>query len=185
MLELRRRSTISYNEPIGIDPGRLGGGRNRLRTHGSLVEGPLAMSKLHALSSPLLLGFDEIERLLDRVGKSGAEGYPPYNIERLPQSDGTVERLRITIAVAGFARSDLEITVEDRQLMVRGKQQDDQKRTYLYRGIAARQFQRTFVLADGIEVRDADLTNGLLAIDLVRHEPNRLVRRIEIGTSGS
>jgi HSP20 family molecular chaperone IbpA len=139
------------------------------------------MPRLPALSSPLLLGFDEIERLLDRVGKSGGDGYPPYNIERLAPSDGCAELLRITLAVAGFSQSDLEITVEDRQLLVRGKQQDDGPRTFLYRGIAARQFQRTFVLADGIEVRGADLANGLLSIDLVRREPERQVRRIVIG----
>ncbi len=90
--------------------------------------------------------------------------------------------LRITLAVAGFTRADLDITLEDNQLTIRGKQQDDKERQYLHRGIAARQFTRTFVLADGIEVKSADLANGLLAIDLVRHEPERLVRRIEIGS---
>lgn len=139
------------------------------------------MPRLNSLSSPLLLGFDEIERVLERLGKTGGDGFPPYNIERLPASDDTTERLRITLAVAGYAFSDLEITVEDRQLVVRGRQSDEPPRTYLYRGIAARQFQRTFVLADGIEVRSADLSNGLLSIDLVRHEPIRQVRRIMIG----
>lgn len=139
------------------------------------------MSRLSVLSSPLLLGFDEIERLVDRVGKTGAEGYPPYNIERITAGD-RVETLRITLAVAGFTRAQLDITLEDNQLIVRGKQDDDKSREYLHRGIAARQFVRTFVLADGIEVRHADLADGLLAIDLVRHEPDRLVRRIEIGT---
>jgi HSP20 family molecular chaperone IbpA len=133
------------------------------------------------LSSPLLLGFDEIERLIDRVGKGGADGYPPYNIERIPKGNASAETLRITLAVAGFTSDQLDITLEDNQLTVRGKQDDDKSREYLHRGIAARQFQRTFVLADGIEVRNADLSNGLLAIDLVRHEPERLVRRIEIG----
>jgi HSP20 family molecular chaperone IbpA len=137
------------------------------------------------LSSPLLLGFDEIERLIDRAGKGANDGYPPYNIERLTQPDGKSEVLRITLAVAGFTRDQLEITVEDNQLIVRGKQQDETPREYLYRGIAARQFQRTFVLADGIEVRGADLQNGLLSIDLIRHEPDRLVRTIEIGASRS
>ena len=139
------------------------------------------MTRVPALSSPLLLGFDQIERLLDRAGKTGGDGYPPYNIERLAPAGGCAELLRITLAVAGFSPSDLEITVEDRQLLVRGKQQDETPRTYLYRGIAARQFQRTFVLADGIELRGADLTNGLLSIDLVRSEPERQVRRIVIG----
>lgn len=139
------------------------------------------MSRMSLLSSPLLLGFDEIERLIDRVGKTGADGYPPYNIERIPKSDSVAETLRITVAVAGFTRDQLDITLEDNQLTVRGKQDDDKSREYLHRGIAARQFQRTFVLADGIEVRNADLTNGLLSIDLVRHEPERLIRRIEIG----
>ncbi len=135
------------------------------------------------LSNPLLLGFEEIERLIDRAAKSG-DGYPPYNIERLQREDGRAEVLRITLAVAGFTQDQLEITLEDNQLMVRGRQQDDKSRDFLYRGIAARQFQRTFVLADGIEVQSADLRHGLLSIDLVRHEPERLVRKIEIGAKG-
>jgi HSP20 family molecular chaperone IbpA len=137
------------------------------------------------LSSPLLLGFEELERMIDRAGKGANDGYPPYNIERVMKEDGRAEILRITLAVAGFTRDQLEITVEDSQLTIRGKQQDDKSREFLYRGIAARQFQRTFVLADGIEIRGADLNNGLLAIDLVRHEPERLVRRIEIGNGRS
>jgi HSP20 family molecular chaperone IbpA len=136
------------------------------------------MSRLPVLSSPLLLGFDEFERLIDRVGKS-AEGYPPYNIERMAGS-AKAEMLRITLAVAGFTRDQLDLTLEDNQLTVRGKQEDDKAREYLHRGIAARQFVRTFVLAEGIEVKTADLADGLLTIDLERHEPNRLVRRIEI-----
>ncbi len=139
------------------------------------------MSRMTLLSSPLLLGFEEIERLIDRVGKTGADGYPPYNIERISRHEQAPETLRIILAVAGFTRAQLDVTVEDNQLMVRGKQEDDKGREYLYRGIAARQFQRTFVLADGIEVRSADLENGLLTIDLVRNEPDRHVRRIEIG----
>jgi len=139
------------------------------------------MTRMSLLSSPLLLGFEEIERLVDRVGKTGAEGYPPYNIERLPRQDGRPETLRITLAVAGFTRDQLDVALEDNQLCVRGRQDDDKSREYLHRGIAARQFQRTFVLADGIEVGSADLSNGLLSIDLVRHEPAKLVRRIEIG----
>ncbi len=139
------------------------------------------MTRLGLLSNPLLLGFEEIERLIDRAGKSANEGYPPYNIERVAAADGQAERLRITLAVAGFTRDQLEITLEDKQLQIRGKQQDEGAREFIYRGIAARQFSRTFVLADGIEVRSAELANGLLAVDLVRHEPERLVRRIEIG----
>jgi HSP20 family molecular chaperone IbpA len=142
------------------------------------------MSRLSVLSNPLLLGFEEIERLIDRTGKGGNEGYPPYNIDRIGGADGAKEMLRITIALAGFTRDQLEITVEDNQLTVRGRQQDDKSRAYLYRGIAARQFTRTFVLADGIEVQSAELSNGLLAIDLVRHEPHRLVRKIEIAGPG-
>lgn len=139
------------------------------------------MSRMSLLSSPLLLGFEEIERLIDRASKGSGDGYPPYNIERVVREDGTGEMLRITLAVAGFTREQLDITVEDKQLTIRGRQQEDKGREYLHRGIAARQFQRTFVLADGIEIRSADLSNGLLSIDLMRHEPERLVRKIEIG----
>ena len=133
----------------------------------------------------MLLGFEEIERLIDRVGKGASDGYPPYNIERIAKDGERGELLRITLAVAGFTRDQLEITVEDNQLTIRGKQQEDKSREYLYRGIAARQFQRTFVLADGIEIKSADLNNGLLSIDLIRHEPERLVRKIEIGERSS
>ncbi len=145
------------------------------------------MTRMSLLSNPLLLGFDEIERLIDRAGKGAGDGYPPYNIERVAKQGerSEAEVLRITLAVAGFAREDLEITLEDKQLSIRGKQREDKSREYLYRGIAARQFQRTFVLADGIEVKSADLSDGLLSIDLVRREPERLVRKIEIGKSGS
>ena len=137
------------------------------------------MSRLPSLSSPFLLGFDEIERALDRVTKS-ADGYPPYNIERIARAQGTPERLRITLAVAGFTCDQLDVSVEERQLVIRGRQQDDKARLYLHRGIAARQFQRTFVLADGIEVLSADLKNGLLSIDLARPEPERIVKTISI-----
>ncbi len=143
------------------------------------------MSRLSLLSNPLLLGFDEIERLIDRASKGGGDGYPPYNVERIAAVDGEGEMLRITLAVAGFTRGDLEIMLEDRQLTIRGKQQDDKDREYLYRGIAARQFTRTFVLAEGIEVKSANLANGLLAIDLERLEPERLVRTIAIGDRSS
>jgi len=137
------------------------------------------MSRVPSLSSPFLLGFDEIERVLDRVTK-GADGYPPYNIERLARDGDHPERLRITLAVAGFTRDQLDVSVEESQLVIRGRQQDDKGRHYLHRGIAARQFQRTFVLADGMEVAGADLKNGLLSIDLVRPQPERVVKTIEI-----
>ena len=137
------------------------------------------MSRVPSLSSPFLLGFDEIERVLDRVSKA-SDGYPPYNIERIAAGNGNPERLRITLAVAGFTREQLEVTVEESQLVIRGRQHDDKTRHYLHRGIAVRQFQRTFVVADGIEVLGADLKNGLLSIDLARPEPERLVRTISI-----
>ena len=146
------------------------------------------MSRASLLNSPLLLGFDEIERILDRVGKSSGEGYPPYNIERLANGDGG-ELLRITLAVAGFTQDQLDVSVEDSQLTISGKQDDeddddddddDDDHVYLHRGIAARQFSRTFVLADGIEVRNADLSNGLLSIVLERPELERLIRKVEI-----
>ena len=133
------------------------------------------------LNSPLLLGFDDIERLLDRAAKAPGDGYPPYNIEKVARANGSGEIIRITLAVAGFSREQLDVSVEDNQLSIRGKQDDDDKtRTYLHRGIAARQFQRSFVLADGFEVRNASLDNGLLSIDFVRPQPERLVRKIEI-----
>jgi HSP20 family molecular chaperone IbpA len=137
------------------------------------------MSRVPLLSSPFLLGFDEIERALDRVAKA-ADGYPPYNIERIVGENGRPERLRITLAVAGFTRDELDITVEENQLAIRGRQRDEQTRQFLHRGIAARQFQRTFVLADGIEVLGADLKNGLLSIDLARPEAARVVKTIAI-----
>ena len=137
------------------------------------------MSRVPSLSSPFLLGFDEIERALDRVAK-GADGYPPYNIERVARDAQSPERLRITLAVAGFTREQLDVTVEESQLVIRGRQNDDKTRQYLHRGIAARQFQRSFVLAEGIEVTAAFLDNGLLHIDLVRPQPESRVRKIEI-----
>src|ERR1041385_431088 len=137
------------------------------------------MSRVPSLSSPFLIGFDQIERALDRVAK-GADGYPPYNIERLAPDHDNPERLRITLAVAGFTLDQLEVTVEENELVIRGRQQEDKARQYLHRGIAARQFQRTFVLADGMEVMGADLRNGLLSIDLARPEPERVLRTINI-----
>jgi len=130
-------------------------------------------------SSPLLLGFDAVEKTLERLGKSG-DTYPPYNIERLRAADGQGDRLRITLAVAGFAESDLDVSVEENQLLVRGRQTDDTEREYLHRGIAARQFQRAFVLAEGMRVIAAELKNGLLSVDLDRPEPERLVKKINI-----
>jgi HSP20 family molecular chaperone IbpA len=137
------------------------------------------MSRVPSLSSPFLIGFDQIERALDRVAK-GADGYPPYNIERLSPDQDNPERLRITLAVAGFTRDQLEVTVEENELIIRGRQQEDKARQYLHRGIAARQFQRVFVLADGMQVQGADLKNGLLSIDLARPEPARVVKAIRI-----
>ena len=137
------------------------------------------MTRVPSLSSPFLLGFDEIERILDRVSK-GSDGYPPYNIERLPHDSQNPERLRITLAVAGFTRDQLDVSIEESQLVIRGRQQDDKTRQFLHRGIAARQFQRTFVLADGMEVLGADLRNGLLSIDLARPQPERIVKSIAI-----
>jgi HSP20 family molecular chaperone IbpA len=143
------------------------------------------MTRMTHLSSPLFLGFEEMERLIDRVGKGG-DGYPPYNIERIAAGDvsngkAAGELLRITLAVAGFKQHQIEITIEENQLNVRGRQEDDKSRQYIHRGIATRQFSRTFVLADGIEVRAAELNDGLLSIDLMRRQPERVPRRIEIG----
>ena len=133
------------------------------------------MSRVSMFNSPLLLGFDQLERTLDRLTKHPADGYPPYNIERVGDNG-----LRITLAVAGFTSDDLTIELAENQLMVRGKQQEDTDRVYLYRGIAARQFQRSFVLAEGIEVRGAWLENGLLHVDLVRPTVEARVRTVPI-----
>jgi HSP20 family molecular chaperone IbpA len=128
-------------------------------------------------NSPFLLGFDHFERALDRVAKGSTDGYPPYNIEQTGP-----DRLRITLAVAGFASDDLLVQIEDTQLVIRGKQADDQDRIYLHRGIAGRQFQKSFVLADGILVEAASLDNGLLHIDLRRPSIEPKVRKVEIRT---
>ena len=133
------------------------------------------MSRLSLFNSPLLLGFDHFERALDRVSKAASDGYPPYNVEQTGENS-----LRITLAVAGFAMSDLAVQIEDNQLVVRGKQAEERDRVYLHRGIAARQFQRSFVLAEGIEVAGAWVDNGLLNIDLVRRAVEPLVRSVEI-----
>ena len=144
------------------------------------ASGARVMSRVPTFNSPYLLGFDEIERALDRVAKASGDGYPPYNIERLACCGNAPERLRITLAVAGFSRDQLEILLEEGQLVIRGRQVDDKTRHFLHRGIAARQFQRVFLLAEGMEVLGADLANGLLAVDLVRPEPERIIRRIDI-----
>ncbi|WP_210485303.1 Hsp20 family protein [Microvirga antarctica] len=140
------------------------------------------MSRHSPFGHPFLLGFDEIEQALDRVAKAGGDGYPPYNIERVARTPNDPERLRITLAVAGFTREQLDVTLEESQLVVRGRQIDDKTRHFLHRGIAARQFQRAFLLAEGMEVLGADLANGLLSIDLVRPEPDRIVRKIVIAS---
>jgi len=133
------------------------------------------MSRVPLFNSPLLLGFEHFERALDRVNKIAGDGYPPYNVEQLSENE-----LRITLAVAGFMMADLTITVEDNQLVIRGKQTDDARRVYLHRGIAGRQFQRSFVLAEGIEVRGAWLENGLLHVELVRPTIEARVRTVPI-----
>jgi HSP20 family molecular chaperone IbpA len=138
------------------------------------------MSRLSLFNSPLLLGFDHIEEMLDRLSKASGDSYPPYNIEQTGP-DG----LRITLAVAGFAPSDLSVTVENNQLVIKGKHNEAGQRVFLHRGIAARQFQRIFVLAEGIEVAGAGLDNGLLNIDLVRPKAESKVRNVEIRSGQS
>ncbi|MEM1378580.1 MAG: Hsp20 family protein [Pseudomonadota bacterium] len=140
------------------------------------------MTRIGSLSSPLLLGFDAIEKSLEHVAK-GSDGYPPYNIERIEK--GGVVNLRITLAVAGFSLDDLDITTESNQLIIRGRQSDDSQhsREFLHRGIASRQFQKAFVLADGMRVLGAELLNGLLHIDLDRPEPETVVQKIAIKQS--
>jgi HSP20 family molecular chaperone IbpA len=137
------------------------------------------MTRMTPFSSPLLLGFDAMEKTLERISKGG-DGYPPYNIERIRGGKDKAERLRITLAVAGFSEADLDIVTEENQLVIRGKQTDEANREFLHRGIAARQFQRVFMLADGMRVLGAELKNGLLSVDLDRPQPERLVRKIGI-----
>jgi len=136
------------------------------------------MSRHSTFNSPFLLGFEHLERLLERTAKSAGDSYPPYNIEQ-PGDD----KLRITLAVAGFSRDELAVTVEDNQLVIRGKQSETADKTFLHRGIAARQFQRAFVLAEGIEVTGAELENGLLTISLARPKAETHVQTIEIRTA--
>lgn len=134
------------------------------------------MTKLTLGAHPHMLGFEQLERLLERTAKTGNEGYPPYNIEQTSQTS-----YRITLAIAGFREEDLSITLEDRQLVIRGRQSDDaEDRVFLHRGIAARQFQRSFVLADGVEVGEAVMENGLLHVDLTRAQPETIVQTINI-----
>jgi HSP20 family molecular chaperone IbpA len=139
------------------------------------------MTKLTLGAHPYLLGFEQLERLVERTAKSGNDGYPPYNIEQT--SDRSY---RITLAVAGFTERDLAITVEDRSLVIRGRQADDSEgRVYLHRGIAARQFQRSFVLADNVDVGEAVMENGLLHIDLTRNVPDTVVQTVRIRKGGA
>lgn len=134
------------------------------------------MSRISAFNSPFLLGFDQLEQILDNVSKNAGEGFPPYNIEQTDPST-----IRISVAVAGFSRADLTISLESNQLIIRGKQSENtDDKTFLYRGIAARQFVRKFVLVDGMEVKDAHMENGLLHVDLERPEPQEIVRQINI-----
>ncbi|MEZ5770560.1 MAG: Hsp20 family protein [Defluviimonas denitrificans] len=135
------------------------------------------MTKLTFAAHPFLLGFDQLERLVERTAKTGNDGYPPFNIEQSSENS-----FRITLAVAGFREADLSITVEDRQLMIRGRQADDadEGRVFLHRGIAARAFQRSFVLADGVDVAGAVMENGLLHVDLRRAVPEKIVQTIRI-----
>ncbi len=137
------------------------------------------MSRVSLLNSPLLLGFDQFERTLERIAKAPAEGYPPYNIERTGEDD-----LRITLAVAGFTLDDLDILLEDNQLTISGQQAEEDQRVYLHRGIATRQFKRNFVIAEGVEVMSAVLDNGLLHIDLRQPTPQRNARNIKISSAG-
>lgn len=143
------------------------------------------MSRGPVQNSPFLLGFGEIDRAFDRAPRLASDGYPPYNVERLAPEEGIPERLRITLAVAGFKRGQLEITIEEHQLVIRGRQQDEKERQYLHRGIAARHFQRSFLLAEGMRVLGADLCDGLLSVDLARPDPERMVRKINISVRDS
>lgn len=137
------------------------------------------MTRMSAFNSPFLLGFDRVERVLERVAKSAADGYPPYNIEQIGD-----DRLRITLAVAGFGEADISVTVEQNQLVIRGRHRDEGQRVFIHRGIAARQFQRGFILAEGIEIAGATLDNGLLHIDLERPQPSTVARTIHIAKAG-
>lgn len=139
------------------------------------------MTRVSFASHPFLLGFEQLDRLVERTAKSGNDGYPPYNIEQRGPNE-----YRITLAVAGFRREDLAITIEDSQLVISGKTAEEAgERVFLHRGIATRQFRKSFVLADGVEVEQADMENGLLHVDLKRQEPETVIQRIEIGEGGA
>jgi len=148
----------------------------RGQTESRFDEGLVEMTKINFAAHPFLLGFEQLDRLVERTAKTGNDGYPPYNIEQT-----SAESYRITLAVAGFCEDDLAITLEDRQLAIRGRQNDEPDgRVYLHRGIAARQFQRVFVLADGVEVSGAAMENGLLLVDLQKSTPESVIQTIKI-----
>ena|ERR1700733_13886800 len=138
------------------------------------------MVRVPASGSRYSLGFELVEGTLDKASKPAADGYPPYNIERIAASDGAPEMLRITLAVAGFAPDEIEVTQDENQLLIRGRQQESRARDYIHRGIAARQFQRSFLLAEGMRVLGAEITHGLLSIDVSRPSPERVARKISI-----
>ena len=140
------------------------------------------MTRITTLTSPLLLGFEEIERMVEKITRTSGDGYPPYNIEQI-EDDGVL-KLRITLAVAGFTEDDLDVSIENNQLTIKGRQSPEPDRTYLHRGIAARQFQKNFILAAGIEIEGAELKNGLLSLNLVRPEPQSTARQIKITQTG-
>jgi HSP20 family molecular chaperone IbpA len=170
--DLKRNPAIHISRSSG---GRAFRGARR----DAAVTGRFSMSRLSVFSSPLMLGFEQLEALLDQATKAG-DSYPPYNIERmLGEPEGT-EFWQISLAVAGFSTSDLELTLEGKHLVVKGRQKPEEQRDFLHRGIAGRSFQRSFVLADGMEVAEASLANGLLMILLKRQAPEPLVRRIAI-----
>jgi HSP20 family molecular chaperone IbpA len=151
---------------------------------GQPLKGGLGMNRHTTFESPYLLGFEHLERLLERTARTAGDSYPPYNIETLPDNctGNYDDALRITLAVAGFSKDELSVSEEDRQLVVRGRQAEAEDKTFLHRGIAARQFLRSFVLADGIEVTAAALENGLLKIDLARKQVQPSVRVVDIKT---
>lgn len=153
---------------------------NRIRRWLSRFFRGRSMTRVSLMGHPLLLGFEDLGELLNQISKIQNDGYPPYNLERLEEDGTGRDLLRITIAVAGFTGDQLDVAVEDNRLIIRGKQVEDKSRVYLYRGIAARQFQRVFVLAEGLEVVSAALDNGLLIIDIMRRQPERVVRKIQI-----
>jgi HSP20 family molecular chaperone IbpA len=142
------------------------------------------MSRLQTIRNPFLLGFDDADRVFESAAKAAGDGYPPYNVERLAAAEDGGEQIRIVLAVAGFTKDQLEITLEGNQLIIKGRQENDASRLYLYRGIATRQFQRGFLLADGLTVQAANLSDGLLAIELWRPAPSRVTSRIEIRDRG-